>query len=78
MNKVIEKPQPLDKLLCLAKILSENTTHIRVDFYVINERIHFGELTFFHESGMKGFTPEEWDKKLGDWIDLDLAYSKKR
>ena len=39
-------------------------------FYQINNKIFFGELTFFPASGMIPFTPEEWDEKLGDMIKL--------
>ena len=40
------------------------------DFYEINNKVYFGELTFFPASGLEGFTPAEWDKTLGGWIEL--------
>ena len=42
----------------------------RIDFYEINEKVYFGEITLFHYSGMVPFEPAEWDKKFGDWIKL--------
>jgi hypothetical protein len=54
----------------MASYLSKNIPHLRVDFYQINNKIYFGELTFFHEAGFGLFSPNEWDKILGDWIKL--------
>ena len=64
------KPQGFEKMKELAAILSQGIPHLRVDFYDINGRIYFGELTFYHWSGMVPFEPEEWDYKFGEWIKL--------
>ncbi len=66
----ISKPESLDAMLSLARTLSKNIPFVRVDFYDINGRIYFGEMTFFPASGLEGFIPEEWDYKLGEWIKL--------
>ena len=50
----------------LAEKLSQGIPHLRVDFYNINGQIYFGELTFFHWSGLVPFDPPEWDLKLGE------------
>ena len=42
----------------------------RIDFYEINEKVYFGEITFYPASGFEGFNPKEWDLKLGEWIKL--------
>ena len=65
-----QKPQQFDKMIELAEKLSVNIPLVRVDFYEVNGRIYFGELTFSHWSGMVPFDPEEWDYKLGEWITL--------
>ena len=57
-------------MLALAAKLSFGIPHVRVDFYNINGKIYFGELTFFHWSGLVPFEPEEWDYKLGSWLEL--------
>lgn len=69
-NKILNKPTGFEKMKELASILSKGFPHLRVDFYDINGRIYFGELTFFHWSGMVPFVPEEWDYKFGSWIEL--------
>lgn len=66
----IKAPKSFEKMKVLAKELTQNIPCVRVDFYDINGHVYFGELTFFHWSGMVPFNPEEWDYKLGDWIEL--------
>lgn len=65
-----EKPKNLDKMIELAAGLSKGIHFLRVDFYEINGKIYFGELTFFPGSGYTKFEPEEWEKKLGELIKL--------
>jgi hypothetical protein len=69
-NIEICKPAKLDEMLGMARSLSQNIPHIRTDFYSIGDKIYFGELTFYHESGFGKFMPEEWDKRFGDWLML--------
>ena len=57
-------------MLEIAKKLSKNIKHVRVDLYLINDKIYFGELTFYHESGQAKFEPEQWNEKIGNWIDI--------
>ena len=40
------------------------------NFYVVNNKIYFGEITFFHFAGLHRFDPPEWDRKLGDLLVL--------
>ena len=65
-----EKPQNFEKMKELAGKLSEGIPQVRVDFYEVNGNIYFGEITFFHWSGLVKFEPEEWDEKIGEWITL--------
>lgn len=66
------KPAGFEEMKRLAGILSRGIKQVRVDFYEINGRVYFGELTFSHWSGNVPFDPEEWDYKMGEWIDLPL------
>ena len=66
----IKKPKCLDHMIKLAEKLSQGIPQVRVDFYEIDGKVYFGEITFFHWSGFKKFEPEEWDYKFGSWIDL--------
>ena len=64
------KPENFDEMKSLAEKLSVGIPQVRVDLYNINGHVYFGELTFSHWSGMVPFEPEEWDYKLGEWIQL--------
>ncbi|MBQ2704037.1 MAG: glycosyl transferase [Clostridia bacterium] len=64
------KPQNFELMKELASKLSKGIPHVRVDFYEVNGKVYFGELTFCHWSGLMPFEPDEWDEKLGDWIKL--------
>ena len=66
----IKKPVCFDEMKRLAEVLSKGIPHVRVDFYEVNGRAYFGELTFAHWSGLVPFEPEEWDKKFGDWLQI--------
>lgn len=63
-------PKTFEQMKELTAKLSENIPQLRVDFYEVNGRTYFGELTFSHWSGFVPFNPEEWDKTFGDWIKL--------
>ncbi|MBE7016207.1 MAG: glycosyl transferase, partial [Ruminococcaceae bacterium] len=66
-----EKPVAFDEMRTLAEKLSVGIPQVRVDFYYVNGKVYFGEMTFFHWSGSVPFEPEEWDYKMGEMIDLD-------
>ena len=69
-NEQIKKPKNLDEMITVAEKLSKDIPFVRVDLYEINGKVYFGELTFYPSSGFEGFEPEEWDKKLGDMLEL--------
>lgn len=67
----IEPPKNLSEMIRLSEVLANNITYVRVDFYEVDGKIYFGELTFFPMSGFIGFSPTKWDRILGDWLDLN-------
>lgn len=66
----IPKPELLEQMLELSKKLAENIPFARTDFYVIDGKLYFGEITFFPASGMAPFEPECWDETFGSWLTL--------
>lgn len=64
------RPKNFDEMLRIASRLSEGIPQVRVDLYNCNGRIYFGELTFFHFSGLHPFVPQEWDFRFGQMIQL--------
>ncbi len=74
----VRKPDNFKKMIELSEVLSEGFPHVRVDWYEVNGRLYFGELTFYHFSGFMPFQPNEWDKKFGDWINLSKFDCKEK
>lgn len=64
------KPENFEEMLEVASKLSKGIPHVRIDLYNINGKIYFGEMTFFHWSGMVPFEPIDWDYKFGEYIKL--------
>lgn len=67
----IPRPERLDEMCQCARKLAEGIPSVRTDFYSINGRIYFGEITFYQEAGFARFEHEEYEKKLGDLICID-------
>ncbi len=67
---IINKPLNFELMIKLAEKLSKDIPFLRVDFYEIDGKVYFGELTFYPGSGFESFQPSEWDTKLGQWIIL--------
>lgn len=72
-NIEVECPSQFQHMIQLAKELSQPFPYVRVDFYEANDKIYFGEFTFFPCSGMPDFIPIEYDKIVGDMLKLPKA-----
>ena len=68
------KPGNYDLMLEIARKLSKGIPHVRIDLYEHKGKVYFGEFTFFDSSGFKRFSPEEWDRKIGDLCRLPEKY----
>lgn len=71
-NSDINHPCPpcFEEMKSLCRKLSKGIPHVRCDFYIINNRPLFGELTFFDGSGLMKFLDHTWNYKLGAMIKL--------
>ena len=69
----VDKPSCLEKAMKIAEDLSEPFPFVRVDFYLLEDQIVFGELTFTPAAGM------DVDHKLkpfGCDEDIDHIYGR--
>ena len=66
----LPKPDGVDKMFELASVLSKDIPYARVDFYNINGKIYFGEITFFPASGFDKNRLPESDALFGEMIHL--------
>jgi len=72
-DKLPKKPDTFEEMKRVAANLSKGMPHVRIDLYECNGQVYFGEYTFFHWSGINKFEPEEWNKKMGDWLHLPAS-----
>ncbi len=66
----VDKPVNFEQMIQLAKKISNGFKHVRVDFYEVNGKVYFGEITFYHFSGFMPFEPTKWDEIFGDWLKI--------
>ena len=69
-TKVAKCPSLLDEMIRLSEILAKDIPHVRVDWYIVNNHLYFGEMTFFDGSGFDSWGSQEDDLLLGSWIKL--------
>lgn len=73
-DKVFSKPLEFKEMVEIARKLSKGFPHARVDLYNENGKIIIGEMTFFHLSGNKPFSPMKFDYELGSYLKLPNVF----
>ena len=67
---LLEEVACFEKMCALARVLAEGLIHVRVDLYVVNSKVYFGEYTFHHSGGVFDVQPTTWDLEIGKMISL--------
>ena len=67
----VSKPVCLGDMIIVCQKLSQNLPFSRIDLYVVDHKIYFGEITLFPASGFGEFRPAEWNNKFGDLLELN-------
>ena len=62
----IPRPACLDRMLQAASALSAGFPEVRVDFYVVDEKPYFGEMTFSSSHGMMTYFTDAYLVELGN------------
>ncbi len=65
-----EKPKQLDYMLKVSRELAAPFPFARIDFYNIENRVIFGEITFYPNSGFISIYPKEIEMRFGQKIVL--------
>ncbi|MBQ6111948.1 MAG: hypothetical protein IJL01_06090 [Synergistaceae bacterium] len=69
--KVPEKiPEQMNDIIAFSEKLSEGFPQVRVDWYILDGCVYFGEMTFYTWAGFMKFNPPEWDYIMGSWFEL--------
>ncbi len=66
----IQKPKNFEKMSRLAAKLAADFPFVRVDFYNIDGKIIFGEMTFYPGDGRQEFKPDEYNLIVGNYLQL--------
>ena len=69
-KRYLKKPTQLEKIIEISEKIALKTKHLRVDFYLIKNRIYIGEVTCFYGSGFGRFYPDSINLKMGKWLKL--------
>ncbi|VXC03368.1 ATP-grasp fold amidoligase family protein [Maribacter litoralis] len=70
-NEDVEKPALLDEMITLSEKLVDDIPYLRVDWYIFQDQLFFGELTFHHNGGNRPIEPKKWDVLLGNELTLN-------
>lgn len=69
-NVKIERPEVLDEMLKYASTLSAPFLHARVDFYIVEGKVVFGEITFTNSAGFGRVKPDKFAIEMGSYLKL--------
>ena len=69
----ITAPSTLKEMFVIASELSKGLPCVRVDLFSCDEKIYFGELTFFSEAGFDSTFLPDSDNLLGSFINLETV-----
>ena len=73
-----KKPENFEKMKQFAAVLSKGMPFVRIDFFDVKGSLYFGECTFYDWGGMKAFSDDKWDLKLGGLISLPSCSCHKK
>lgn len=72
----VERPETLEKMIELSEKIAKDFIYVRVDWYEVEGKLYFGEITFHHDGGTRPILPVEWDLKLGNRLNLPIDTHK--
>lgn len=65
-------PKSFEKMKEFGAKIASRFKYVRVDLYDVDGHLYFGEITFYHGSGLDVFTPEKYDRILGEKLKLGI------
>ena len=67
----VRKPKSFESMLEYSRKLSKGFPYVRMDFYDVDGKVYFGEMTFTPSGGITHYYSEQGQKELGEMIVLD-------
>ena len=72
----VERPEHLEEMLEISSKLSKDFPFVRVDFYEHGGKLRIAEFSFAPYAGMVHYEPEEFDREMGKWLDMENIKDK--
>lgn len=69
-NNDVQRPATLDKMIEIGSEIAKQFKYVRVDFYDVDGKLYYGEITLYHGSGLNVFSPQERDLYYGNLLSL--------
>lgn len=66
----INPPKTLGRMIEIGNDIATSFKYVRVDFYDVEGKMYYGEITLHHGSGLDKFRPEEMDLYYGEKLKL--------
>ncbi len=66
----IEAPVSFEEMKRIGSEIAKDYPYVRVDFYDVDGKLYFGEITFHHGSGFDVFKPAKYDLLFGEKLQL--------
>jgi len=66
----IEMPMSFSLMKEIGQEIALSFKYVRIDFYDVEGKLYFGEVTLHHGGGFDVFTPDEYDLKYGNVLKL--------
>jgi len=69
-DRILPKPTGFEEMVQLVEKLSKGFPFVRVDLYNVQNKVIFGEMTFYPWSGYVQFNPDSFDFELGKCFNI--------
>lgn len=66
----VPKPSTFEKMVEMGTEIAKDFKYVRVDYYDVDGKLYFGEITLIHGAGYDKFFPEEYDEYYGSRLKL--------
>lgn len=66
----IEAPASFEQMKIIGSEIAKDFPYVRVDFYDVDGKLYFGEITFHHGSGFDVFKPDKYDYLFGEKLSI--------
>jgi len=71
-DKLLPKPACFDRLMEAVSIIGKGIPVARIDMYVCNDKVYFGEITMTSQGGYMDFYTQEFLNKMGELTKLPI------